>query len=112
MPDMVMTSPACYASDSAFLHSLAFCMVMHCMDEPLWKLEKFWKENVPGTNQEQPDPKESYSQTLKEVEGIPESVHVSGVLNMTSLVDDEAWRAAWNTDVVFAAQEKMQAGFG
>jgi hypothetical protein len=36
----------------------------------------------------------------------------TGSLNKTSVVAEELWVAAYNTDVVFRHQESMQEGFG
>ncbi|KAF4918136.1 hypothetical protein CGCVW01_v009156 [Colletotrichum viniferum] len=34
---------------------------------PTWKLEKFWQENVAGTEAAEPDPKETYQQALENI---------------------------------------------
>src|ERR1700753_2324525 len=51
--NMSMASPECYATDDAFLQTLAYCIHTRCpgpkekeRDVPLWKIEKWWTENV------------------------------------------------------------------
>ncbi len=48
MISMVMTDPECYATDDAFLQTLACCVQSHRKEIPIWKLEQFWKNNVAG----------------------------------------------------------------
>jgi hypothetical protein len=37
---------------------------------------------------------------------------MSEALNVMDPIDNEACRATWNSDVVFASQEEIQEGFG
>jgi hypothetical protein len=109
----VMTDPACYATDDVFLQTLAWCVQSKCNEVPTWKLEKFWKDNVAGTFADQPDPKETYQQALAHISDTPSIEYAeTGPLNQTSIVAEDLWIAAHNTDVVFAHQETMQEGFG
>ncbi|GKT57100.1 ferric-chelate reductase [Colletotrichum tofieldiae] len=113
MAGMVMTDGECYATDDAFLGTLAWCVASRCEEIPEWKLEKYWKDNVAGAAAVQPDPKVTYQQALAKVNGTPAAVYVAtGPLNETSLVSQELWYAAYNTDVVFEGQESMQAKYG
>lgn len=45
------TEPECYATDDAFLQSLAYCISTHCQGTPSWELERYWKMNVAGRAQ-------------------------------------------------------------
>ncbi|KAF1940309.1 ferric reductase-like protein transmembrane component 4 [Clathrospora elynae] len=107
--EMAMTDPDCYATDDVFLQTLAYCVHSQCKDIPIWQIEKFWIANVAGTLVVQPDPKETYQEALAKVEGTPSAVYnETGTLNETSVVSQELWFAAYNTDATFAHQESMQ----
>src|ERR1700761_6532539 len=63
--NMSMASPECYASDDNFLQPLAWCIHTRCpgkyekpSDVAVWKIEKYWIENVAGIVEGQPLPKE------------------------------------------------------
>lgn len=112
MEPMIMTEPDCYATDDAFLQTLAWCLSSRCEDVPAWKLEKYWIENAVGTLAVQPDPKETYQQALDKIEGSPTAEYTTGSLNQTSVVADDLWQTAYNTDTIFGDQESMQEGFG
>ncbi|CBX94945.1 hypothetical protein IAQ61_008388, partial [Plenodomus lingam] len=113
MDPMVITEPACYATDDAFLQTLAWCISSRCKQVQAWALEKFWVENVAGTLAVQPDPKETYQEALEKVEGVPSVEYAgTGSLNVTSVVAEEPWFAAFITDTVFGDQETMQERYG
>jgi hypothetical protein len=110
---MATTAPDCYATDDAFLQTLAWCVKSRCEGLPDWKLEKYWKENVAGAFAVQPDPKMSYRQALGEIEGTPAGLYnESGVLNSTSVVAESLWFPAYNNDVVFKRQEIQHERYG
>ncbi|KAI8937647.1 hypothetical protein NX059_005352 [Plenodomus lindquistii] len=113
MESMSETEPDCYATDDAFLQTLAWCISSRCKDVAAWELEKYWVENVPGTLAVQPDPKSTYQEALDKVEGTP-SVEYGGTgsLNTTSVVAEEPWFAAYNTNTVFGDQEIQHERFG
>ncbi|KAL0936040.1 ferric-chelate reductase [Colletotrichum truncatum] len=113
MSGMVMTDAQCYATDDAFLGTLAWCIASRCEGIPKWRLEKYWKDNVAGTAAVQPDPKITFQQALAATNGTPATVYAAtGPLNKTSLVSQDLWYAAYNTDVVFEGQESMQEKYG
>lgn len=113
MSGTVITDAQCYATDDAFLQTLAWCVSSKCSQLPAWRLEKFWNDNVAGTADVQPDPKETYQQALDKIHGTLTVVYAAtGSLNETSLVADALWYAAYNNDVVFAEQEGMQEKYG
>lgn len=113
MSSMVMTEPDCFATNDAFLQTLAWCVQSHCKDISTWKLEQFWKENVAGTYAHQPDPKYTYQTALAKSNGAPTTVYNgTGWLNDTSIVSEDLWFTAYNTDTIFIHQESQQEGFG
>ncbi|KAF2825086.1 ferric reductase-like protein transmembrane component 4 [Ophiobolus disseminans] len=113
MGGMAMTDPECYATDDIFLQTMAWCMQARCKDVPVWRLEKYWRLNVPGLYVGQPVPKETYQQALEKTDGAPTAVYnETGVLNVTSAVAGELWFAAYNTDVIFGHQESLHARYG
>ncbi|KAF2152204.1 ferric reductase-like protein transmembrane component 4 [Myriangium duriaei CBS 260.36] len=113
MAGMAMTDPSCYATDDAFLQTLAWCISSKCKDVQASTLEQYWQDNVPGSYAVQPSPKETYQQTLARINGTPSVVYSgSGSLNQTSVLAEDAWFGAYNTDKVFLQQEKQQEGFG
>lgn len=52
------TPDECYASDNAYLTSLASCLHQHC-EEPSWILSRFWVTEIPGR------PTYEYEEALK-----------------------------------------------
>lgn len=65
-----------------------------------------------GTEAAQPDPKETYQQALENISGTPTALYnATGSLNQTSLVSEDLWFAAYNTDTIFENQESQQEGF-
>jgi hypothetical protein len=77
-----------------------------------WKLEKWWQGNVVGTEDIQPDPKETYQETLAKVNGTPAAEYTKkGSLNTTSVVDDSFWKPAYTTARGFISREKQQVNF-
>lgn len=111
--DEVSTSTKCYATDDAFLQTLAWCMQFYCKDVSKWQLEKFWKENVAGSYQIQPEPKYSYEQALARISNPPIAVfNRTGSLKETSVVFDGVWSANYDTDTDFMYRETLQELYG
>ncbi|KAF2493106.1 ferric reductase-like protein transmembrane component 4 [Lophium mytilinum] len=107
------TEPECYATDDAFLQTLAWCISTHCQHVTAWKLEKFWRMNVAGHGAVQPDPKETYQQALAKVTKPPTEILVTGdPLNQTSLVTEDDWMANYNADSIFEIQEDTHERYG
>ncbi|QDS72601.1 hypothetical protein FKW77_001484 [Venturia effusa] len=117
MPGMDMhmgaeTEPECYATDDAFLQSLAYCISTRCQDTPAWELERYWKMNVAGRAQVQPDPKETYQQALEKA-GTPTETLVSGdPLNQTSRISDDDYISNYNALVIFEEMETLHEKYG
>ncbi|KAI5456993.1 ferric reductase-like protein transmembrane component 4 [Mariannaea sp. PMI_226] len=113
MSGEVMTDPECYATDDAFLQTLAWCISTRCNDTSVWKLERYWKANAVGSDDVQPDPKEPYQFALQKVHGTPVAIYAeTGVLNETSVVAYDLWYQNYHTDVIFWGQERKQEKYG
>ncbi|KAH9926636.1 ferric reductase-like protein transmembrane component 4 [Epithele typhae] len=109
---MTTTDSSCYATDDAFLQTLAYCVSQKCADIPVWRLERWWKLNVAGIDDVQPDPKETYGEALLKA-GTPAVVYAAtGSLNQTSIVSDALWVPAYTTNNVFWAGEYVQTRYG
>ena len=87
---MAMTSPDCYASDDAFLTSLAYCFKVNCPNLPLWQLEQYWADAASGVPAV--PPKWSYQTALDHVNGTPSAEYTApDTLNSTMLVPHMAY---------------------
>ena len=107
MEDMMYeTSPDCYATDDAFLQTMAYCISSKCEDVSKWELEKYWQANIPGSKAVQPVPKWTYQQALEKVTSPPnEAMASGGELNQTMLVNEDDWLANWNAQDSFEEAE-------
>ncbi|KAI4242550.1 MAG: hypothetical protein L6R40_003931 [Gallowayella cf. fulva] len=107
------TSPDCYATDDAFLHTLAHCMSTHCHDVAVWDLEKYWNMNVAGNQPNQPLPKATYQQTLADIPTEPTDTLVVGEeLNHTMVVSNEDYQGSYNAQGVFEKMEDTNERYG
>lgn len=107
------TSPECYATDDAFLETLAYCMSIRCNDVPAWNLEKYWNMNVAGRLRQQPDPKATYQQTLASLTKKPTDTLVATEdLNRTMLVSDDDYEGSYNAQDVFEKMEDRHSTYG
>jgi hypothetical protein len=70
----VETSLECFASDDAFLQSLALCIDSRCGNVNTWDIENFWVIDAVGDKSHQPEPKYSYQEALCTIEAEPTSV--------------------------------------
>ncbi|EXJ56262.1 uncharacterized protein A1O5_12718 [Cladophialophora psammophila CBS 110553] len=108
-----MTSPDCYATDDAFLQSVAWCIRQRCYvdpkrpdDLPVWQVERWWLDYIPGRLKVQPEPKETYQQALAKVTTPPTEILVAGEpLNQTMLVSDGDYWPDRNADSIFEVAE-------
>lgn len=114
MGDMMYeTSADCYATDDAFLQSMAYCISSKCKDLATWQLEKYWKDNIAGTSAVQPDPKWTYQESLNKVTSPPnETVAYGGELNKTMLASEEDWVESWNAQGNFESAEGKHEKYG
>ncbi len=110
MTDTLMTEPACYAADTAFLQTLAFCMHQHCGSLPAAARESYWERQAVGTDPGQPAPKWTYSEALAAAtaDGAPTVIWSSGPLNITSIINETVWQTDLDTEDTFWGQERQQ----
>ena len=107
------TSPECYATDDAFLDTLAYCISTHCQDATVWDLERYWTMNVAGTLSHQPLPKASYQQTLATITKVPTGTLVIGEkLNRTSIISSGDYESSYNAQGIFEKMEVKHETYG
>ena len=106
-------SPQCYANNDRFLQSVAYCVSQHCEDVPTWKLERWWTKKISGAKG-QPEPKESYQQTLAKIATPPNATIPADEMLMdeNTLVDEETWLANYNADYIFEENESTHVRYG
>jgi hypothetical protein len=109
MGSMVMdmtfyTDPSCYATDDAFLQSLAFCIEQYCLPGlSAAEIESFWETYAVGTYYPQPTPKESWQQALDAMGAPPaDTVTYGDPLNVTMGVAADDYMVQWGTLSTFA----------
>ncbi|TID27931.1 hypothetical protein E2P81_ATG00687 [Venturia nashicola] len=112
MAHMPETGPECYATDDAFLQSLAYCIHTRCQGVPAWELEKYWRMNVAGRAQVQPDPKETYQQALEKAGTPTETLADKNSLNKTSKISDAAYISNYNGLTIFEEMEVAHEKYG
>jgi len=93
------TSPECYADDTSFLTSVAWCFSEKCADHdvPISKLQQLWEQSVTGTSKV--SPKWPYSVALANVDPRPPTYQLTlsdTDLNQTSLIHPDKYLAMWN----------------
>ncbi|KAF1849358.1 uncharacterized protein K460DRAFT_428911 [Cucurbitaria berberidis CBS 394.84] len=110
------TTPECYAQDTNWLTTLAYCINQTCTDIPKFKLEAYWAERVTknsrGNNLE---PKWTYQETLFHMEGRLLPIRTLGkdeALNFTALYDPEAWESARGSLQAFELAETNHTKYG
>ncbi len=107
------TSPECYATDDAFLSSLAYCISTHCHNVSVWELEKYWTMNVAGKQPDQPLPKATYQQTLANITAAPkDTLIMSEDLNRTMIVPNEDYQSSFNAQGLFEKMERRHETYG
>jgi hypothetical protein len=95
---MGSTSPECYAGNTPWLTTLAYCIDATCIDVPKFKLEAYWAERV--TKDERGNqilPKWTYQETLykmTDMEKPTKALEMDVELNFTALYDPAAWEAS------------------
>ncbi|KAF2674344.1 ferric reductase-like protein transmembrane component 4 [Microthyrium microscopicum] len=110
---MAITEPKCYATDESFLTTLAYCVSQHCSSTSLWKVERWWKANVAGNADIQPEPKWSYQQTLLRITTPPTAnYNKKAPLNTTTLIPNSTWFTNFNADSEFETLEITSENFG
>lgn len=108
------TSPDCYASDTAYLTTLAYCLNASCdpHDVPTWRREKFWATRVTGD--ESVLPKWDYTTALAKITEPPTVVYNASspdVLNQTVLVSQASYEMQSKFMVMFDHIEGLQSRY-
>lgn len=107
------TTPACYASDTPWLTTLANCINKTCTDVAPWKLEKYWAERVTGRFTGVL-PKWTYQETLVQMQGNEPSklLEEDEVLDFTAGFDAETWEATRGALQYFEEAERTHSRYG
>ena len=105
--------PECYANNEPYLQTLAYCISQHCSDVPVWRLERYWEENVAGREAHQPRPRQSYQATLALIGTAPRSTTPSQkILTTVSLVDNSTYFGLYNAESGFTESEIAHERYG
>ncbi|KAF2098869.1 hypothetical protein NA57DRAFT_76105 [Rhizodiscina lignyota] len=114
-----MTSSSCWASNTPYLTSLAWCMHTKCaeFDVPNSKLEWFWETEATGQStagQVLVTPKWSYSEALANVPQSPtKQLSASDTwLNVTSLVSPDVYLEQWNVLTGVQRETTVENSYG
>ncbi|KEY74779.1 hypothetical protein S7711_06676 [Stachybotrys chartarum IBT 7711] len=94
------TSPDCFADDSAYLTSVAWCMSDKCSElgVSVSEIEAYWERHITGS-EGQVAPKWTYQEALGEVDTRPPAYIVESTdeyLNATSRVNEVTYLSQWN----------------
>jgi hypothetical protein len=105
------TSPECWATDDAYLTSLAYCMKTECAKSniPISKFESFWELQATGQSNAGVmtiPAKWSFQESLSIVSSVPSVTLAANAtwLNETSLVNPKTYLAQY--DVLYAVQRE------
>ncbi|KAK3386492.1 ferric reductase-like transmembrane component [Podospora didyma] len=107
------TSPSCYAKDTPFLTSAAWCFSSKCSEESIAKLEGYWQKSVSGS--QAVPPKWSYSVALDKVDPRPPAYQLTFSdlqLNRTSLVVESLYLSSWNGMTALYEEDVKESKFG
>lgn len=92
------TSPECYAGDTPWLTTLAYCINSTCTDTVApWVLERYWDEQCTGDKSVQPQ--WTYQQSLEQLQNKSAptkkiaDLGEHDILNDTMLYDEETWES-------------------
>lgn len=115
----IMTSSSCWASDTPYLTSLAYCMHDKCssIGIPNSKLEKFWETDATGQQSagvQTVKPKWSYAEALAQVKEKPtvQLTRADTDLNTTSLVSPDVYTAQYNILYSIQREVTVENGYG
>lgn len=86
------TAPGCYASNTPYLTTLAYCLSTRCESEPVARLNAFWARYTIGTSSPEPSPQLSYKTALRKAGTPNETVNPGTLLAQTALVPDEVYQ--------------------
>jgi len=107
------TSADCFASNDAFLQSLAWCTNSHCEGEKGWNIERFWEVDAVGEGMEQPEPKYGYRVALSMIVGEPGEILGRNVsLGVVGAVIEEEWKEVYSSMRTMAWVETQHSKYG
>ncbi|TIC95428.1 hypothetical protein CH35J_007783 [Colletotrichum higginsianum] len=121
------TSSSCFATDDAFLMSLAWCIHIRCVDLSVWEIEKYWQSteasirnshrrlDEPGVNVDSnpPAPKWTYQEALSNVNRTPTAtLSFANPLKEKALVSDADYQVQYNTMGMFEKMEVNHETYG
>lgn len=114
------TSSECWATNTPYLTSLAWCMNTTCseFDIPTSKLEWFWETEATGQStagQVLVPPKWSYAIALSNVNPKPPANQLAAndtYLNVTSVVSPTVYEEQWNVLTALQREGKTENGLG
>lgn len=109
------TTPSCFASDPAFLTTLAWCIEDACAQETApptaWEVKKYWTEHVSGDKGVAPI--WSYAETLQNIEDTPSvAINTSELLNYTAIISHDQWYINKVSLEAFEHQETLHTYYG
>ncbi|KAK3356341.1 ferric reductase-like transmembrane component [Lasiosphaeria hispida] len=107
------TAPSCYAEDTPFLTSVAWCFGDKCPEESVAKLEGYWQQSISGSKGV--PPKWTYSVALDKVDPRPPSHQLTfneTQLNRTSLVVENSYLSSWNGMSALYEEDVNESKFG
>lgn len=86
------TSADCYASNTPYLTTLAYCLSTKCESETYAELNAFWSRYTIGTTAPQPAPQLSYKVALQKAGTPNETASTGALLTETSLVPEDTYQ--------------------
>lgn len=107
------TSAECYAGDTPWLTTIAYCISKKCADIAPWKLEKYWADQI--TKNKDVQPKWTYQATLTEMVGLEvpsRELEDDEMLNFTAVFNEKTWEAIRGTLYHFELVESRHSKYG
>ena len=97
------TTPSnCFATDSSFLTTLAWCISQNCQNVEVWRIEKFWRHHAVSKKifPVPPVPKWTYQESLQKISDTPtQMMKKETLLNKTMVVNSHEYTLAWRATI-------------
>ena len=110
------TSKECYASNTPWLTTLAYCINATCTDVPNFTLEAYWAERVTKSERgNKLQPKWTYQETLFQMADMQlptRELEEDEELNFTALYNAESWESTRGALEHFELAETMHSKYG
>jgi hypothetical protein len=107
-PKEPTTPSSCFATDSSFLTTLAWCIRQNCPNVEAWKIEKFWNHYAVSRKifPVPPVPKWTYQESLQNINETPtQMMGMDTLLDKTMIVNSEKYTLAWRATTGREAME-------